>query len=500
MRFLPFLVALILVSHSVNAADYKWTVSASGWSFDGASPTQACNKYADWLTSYSQNWSYSVKSTLLLNPTRYRCYLEGRGTGPNEGGSVSDQQDAFRSGDSCPEGATYNDSTGSCDTPEPDPCESKAGQTALHEHQIGTLDNPSAPHVPPPGTICESKCQLAFSGSAPQDCYRYADGTKLNAAFCKYQYKYNGISCTDADTSTPDIFDQPPTKPPIDQKPLLTNATNCNDWVTNADGSRTRNCTANETFKQPGTMNCSTSGAALKCTPGTPPPAYSDKDKTQQTTEKANADGSTSTTTTTTTDKTTCYGTKPCTSTSKTETETSGTKPDGTPGDETKECEGDGCTESEEEENKDPSKDPEEGEEEESSVSGDGTCGAAPSCSGDAIQCAMLRQQHAMRCQQEEQDDFPGNKDDIKSLFQGERFQVEEGSETDVSSLFNTGTRFLPASCPADSNFSLTTNGGRTFGISYLPLCQLATDLGYLIVVAASLFFAIYVGRGVGGE
>lgn len=486
MRILLFLLAS-LSAQIVSAADYYFMVSGNNTQFPSA--TAAC----DWIVQVNSGRKVSV-----TNPSgnTWTCNFQVWASGAGVWGDRA--QNFSRFGDSCPSGTTFNPQTGSCDAPEPDPCESKAGQTALHEHQIGTLDNPSAPHVPPPGTICESKCQLAFSGSAPQGCYRYADGTKLNAAFCKYQYKYNGISCTDADTSTPDIFDQPPTKPPIDQKPLLTNATNCNDWVTNADGSRTRNCTANETFKQPGTMNCSTSGPALNCTAGTPPPAYSDKDTTQQTTEKANADGSTSTSTTTTTDKTTCYGTKPCTSTSKTETETGGTKADGTPADKTKECKGDNCTESDKD--KDPSKDPEEGEEEKSSVSGDGTCGAAPSCSGDAVQCAMLRQQHTMRCQQEEQDDFPGHKNDIKSLFQGERFQVEEGSETDVSSLFNTGTRFLPASCPPDSNFSLTTNGGRSFGISYLPLCQLATDMGYLIVVAASLFFAIYVGRGVGGE
>ena len=57
----------------------------------------------------------------------------------------------------------------------------------------------------------------------------------------------------------------------------------------------------------------------------------------------------------------------------------------------------------------------------------------------------------------------------------------------------------LAASTPARAELS-EINVAQQYGISYLPLCQLATDLGYLIIVAASLFFAIYVGRGVGGE
>ena len=394
-----------------------------------------------------------------------------------------------RSG-TCDQNTTYNPSTGECEAPQTDPCEAKAGQTSQHEHQIGTLDNPDAPHVPPPGTVCDNKCQLAFSGSPPKDCYRFVDGSKPNAAFCKYEYKFNGISCTDADTSTPDIFDQPPTKPPIDQKPLLTNATNCDDWVTNADGSRTRNCTANETFKQPGTMNCSTSGTALKCTAGTPPPAYSDKDTTQQTTEKTNPDGSTSTSTTTTTDKTTCYGTKPCTSTSKTETETSGTKPDGTPGDETKECKGDGCTESDKDEDKDPSKDPEAEEEEEgSSVSGDGSCPPAITCSGDAVQCAILRSQKEQECAIKEFQDIDQGEleSGVHSDLSGPDFEKGDVDSISLDSVLDTSST-IGGSCPALPEIVVTLAGqskSMDFDTGLSELCRYASLFSFLLVAFA---------------
>ena len=67
--------------------------------------------------------------------------------------------------------------------------------------------------------------------------------------------------------------------------------------------------------------------------------------------------------------------------------------------------------------------------------------------------------------------------------------------------MFNEGTRFLPASgCPQPKSFSLSTGGGRTFEFSFEPLCQFASDLSYLIVAAAGVFFAIYIGRASGGE
>ena len=193
-----------------------------------------------------------------------------------------------RSG-TCDQNTTYNPSTGECEAPQTDPCEAKAGQTSQHEHQIGTLDNPDAPHV-----ASSRHCLRQQVPTCPFPVLLQKTVTVLSMAqspmppFVSMSTNSMASVAPMPTPVPPDIFDQPPTKPPIDQKPLLTNATNCDDWVTNADGSRTRNCTANETFKQPGTMNCSTSGTALKCTAGTPPPAYSDKDTTQQTTEKTN--------------------------------------------------------------------------------------------------------------------------------------------------------------------------------------------------------------------
>lgn len=127
-------------------------------------------------------------------------------------------------------------------------------------------------------------------------------------------------------------------------------------------------------------------------------------------------------------------------------------------------------------------------------------CGTSLSCSGDAVGCAIARIQKDFSCRTQEGSDFPAQKDALKQLIGDPQFAPEPDTEINVGELFNRGTRFLPAACPPPKSLSLITNGGRAFEISYDPLCQLATDLGYLIVVAASIFYAIYVGRAAGGE
>jgi len=46
----------------------------------------------------------------------------------------------------------------------------------------------------------------------------------------------------------------------------------------------------------------------------------------------------------------------------------------------------------------------------------------------------------------------------------------------------------------------LKTNGGRTFALTYEPLCAAASDLGVLLLIGTSVFCALYVGRAFGGE
>jgi hypothetical protein len=134
------------------------------------------------------------------------------------------------------------------------------------------------------------------------------------------------------------------------------------------------------------------------------------------------------------------------------------------------------------------------------SAGGYANCDAPLACSGDAIACAQLELQKYEYCNGLEKSDFPGQQDDIADFLDQPDFEAEEDEEINLGEMFSEGTRFLPSSCPQAKSFSLTTNGGRTFSLSFEPLCQFASDLSYLIVAAAAVFYALYVGRAVGGE
>ncbi len=117
------------------------------------------------------------------------------------------------------------------------------------------------------------------------------------------------------------------------------------------------------------------------------------------------------------------------------------------------------------------------------------------------MQCAILRQQKELRCHAEEQADFEKHESAIEAAVQGDKFKLDEGSsEIELPTFVNQGTRFLPASCPAAETFSLRTSGGRSFEISYEPLCRAASDLSGLFVAVATVLAALYVGRSVGGQ
>lgn len=41
---------------------------------------------------------------------------------------------------------------------------------------------------------------------------------------------------------------------------------------------------------------------------------------------------------------------------------------------------------------------------------------------------------------------------------------------------------------------------GRSYSISWEPLCRFATAMGPIVVALASIFFAVFIGRGLKGS
>jgi len=479
--FIRFVIALGLMGWGqfVFAEDYYW--------YRQGNPSERYPSPAAGCTVYHPSF---VSIQFYYEGTVARCRV------PYQGSTVVEGTPAFnRGGTGCTSPKTYNPTTGTCEAPEPDKCEPTVGVEVEHRHRAGEFTGAGviAGRVDPPGSVCRDQCQYAFSGSAPSRAYRFENGDPIGV-FLAFKYRGNGVSCTGNESE----FAQP-----SDGTPVVEKQSECTNKVVHADGSQSYDCQAIELNIDPGNMECDlgTVGGELQCIPKPPSPQMTDKKVDQEIKEKTNPDGSKDTTTTTTTTTTKCTGVKSCSTSTTTNVSNNHTKADGTPGGESNTCTGPGCKDADGKTQEE--REEEEEEKNESKVTGGQTCEAAPACEGDAIQCAILKQQYEARCDFEESEDFESNKADIKGLFegQGDKFKLDEGSgDIDVPSFINQGTRFLPATCPAAESFSLTTAGGRTFTLSYEPLCRAATDLSGLFVAVATILAALYVGRSVGGN
>lgn len=479
--FIRLIVALGLMGWGqfVFAVDYYWVYSGKAGKYPSA--FQACEKSAI-KEGYDGGRIGSLVTGPGFNTPTFQCFFKS-GSGEVEKNHV------VRSGDSCPSETIYNPQTGECEAPEPEKCEPTIGNIITHQHKLGPIGGAS---TPPPGSICENECQYAFTDTPPKDVYRFVDPdpAQRDNAYGAYTYKGNGVECTGG----PSNFDQPPTVPPIDKKPELSHEQKCDQWVTGADGVTRRTCTSKDEYKNPGQLKCEDTNGYLKCTAGNPPPDYQQTNKTEETKKETNADGSTTTETNTTTDKTTCKGAKPCTSTSADEKETSGTNPDGTPGDGEKECTGTGCKPADKDNDGIP--DDEEAEEGEERTATLGSCDAPVSCSGDAIDCAVLQEEKSQRCLAEENSDYPKYKSEVESQLTEDKYQLEKET-VQVPGLLQGSTRFLPSSCPPPKSVSLS--GGKNITLEFDLFCNFASGIAPVIVALALLFGALYVGRSFGG-
>lgn len=477
-----------------KAEDYYWQMDGFG-QYTGT-PIQICRAYIADLPKYPSEAKPETASFYLLSETLGRC----RYTYVHNSGAVysTETPNLFRRGTGCTAPAVYNAQTGVCEAPEPDQCESTIGAVVHHEFRFASLGSDGNPSTDPPVTVCKAGCQYSHTFGDFSSKRDFGPPDQLVGSF---EYKGNGVSCTPS-ANNPSVFDQPPAKDPVTKAPEYATSNDCSGWETQPDGTLKRSCTANTSFKDEGEVECKggTAGAgfssSVKCTPSkNKPPQKSETNVEQETTKKDNPDGSSQTTTKTDTTKTECKGTKPCESTSKTETESENTDPNGNT---TKNgnCVGDGCNPDKGADDK-GDKDAEPGEERTATV---GTCDGGFTCTGDPIDCAILKQQKEQQCYAKEMGDFDSKKSEVAGLLQGEKFELNEGSgDIDVPSFITQGTRFLSPSCPPDRVVSLTM-AGRSVGLSFQPLCNFASGLGPFLVAVTAVICALYVGRSVGGN
>ncbi len=482
-RMLLILLAAGLWHSAASAEDYYWQSGQTGLRYSSA--TALCQAWVG-DTAY-----YRLGKMVFPSPDTVQCYRVRLSDSFEEYRSGG-----FRGGSSCPAGSEYNPTTGECVAPEEDECLPTRGDRISHRHKLGEINLGAIATTPPPATICQASCRYSdyeLDGKP----YRFVSGDP-SGAWANFFYFGDGVSCTAGDTES----DAPDSgKPKADSDKKCTNRVCLTVDESGNCQTFTYSCTETQTYTDPGKMDCDFgefNGSSV-CVPNSPSPQQTEKEVTTEVEEKHNPDGSTETTTTTTTNTTNCSGVGACSTTTTTNVSTSNTNGDGSDGGSSSTCTGADCKDGEGKSQAEREKQEKEEEEKQGSVSGE-SCDATVSCEGDAVQCAILRQQKEMRCEAEKQADFESNKTDIEGLFEGEKFQLDQ-TEIAAEGFINTAGRFLPANgCPSPENMNLRLNGGRSFELNYEPLCQAASDLSWLIVSIASLLAALYVGRSFGGS
>lgn len=475
------LVASVLFSSSAYSADYYWTSQIRPGNF--ASAYEACKP--------------SIGAPFGGTATFSRVDFGGSqssGTCVYVWGAANDEyrnENVYRGGDSCPTGKVYNPAKGSCDGPPEDKCKKAQGAVTKFNWK-STSDTPAK-------TVSLGGCEATISGiaiclssiSGGYNCSGNATitGEKMEGSSKGNSSECEGAACTD---------------------PVPQNQSSENPCQAVSTGSGFT-CTATKEESKPGSGKCGDFNGAWVCTQSPQPTSTKSTSKITQT-ATANSDGSTTTKTTTVTDTTSCKGIGNCTTGTTTTVVSGGTNSNGTSKPPSSNCSGPECgggtvgpgtgsgsAPGEEEE-------PEEEEEDKGQVSGDMVCGPTVACSGDVIQCAVLRQEHASRCADEEfrevtEKKVTDMKNDMTSEFAGKDYQaIKPTAETsfDLSNMIDTSSK-LSASCPVLPNLNYTWVDGSTRNLNFniSGLCTFLTYMGYLMVAFAMRRAAEIIATGI---
>ncbi|MBR7206704.1 hypothetical protein KB219_33705, partial [Pseudomonas aeruginosa] len=372
-----------------------------------------------------------------------------------------------RYGDTCPTGTEYDAAVGECKSP---PKECEVGTPNLFRSSnypiIVINGKNTVPSSPPSG--CLSGCAYEADSSRPTSCYRTPGST--TEGFCNYTLKSNGQNCS-ADSGNlggtgPSLSE--PNQPPVTDPPSDPNDPGCPkgySWSGTTCVKTPTDPTDPTDPKDPGGDGGGTGGGDGGGTGGGGDGGT------------GGGDGGTG-------------GGDGNGGTGGGDGDGGGTGGGGDGG-------GDGQC--------DPAKDPNKcgsG----SSISGDGDCKVAIQCNGDAIQCAIVRQEKAARCADEEFRTVDDKKiQDLKNTLAGEFSGPEyepikaTGENThDLSKLLDTSGRFSKA-CPVIPDVSFPWFGStQTVSLSSVSsdLCTYLQWFGYLLVAFAMRAAAEIIARG----
>lgn len=450
MRYIS-IALFLLFSHSAFALDYYW-LEQHVTSYPKASdPDGACDvsiRQRNPELAPGTPYIYSKKSVTKVTPVKYTCVMKR--VWRDSGKATSDSSVyVTRRGDACPPLTVLNPETGICEEP-PEDCSESQGQPAWHLSPTGKTRTdpagawPAGPASPTQLTMCSGACRYSYHNDGTDvNCGTVKGGDPL-VQFCLFQYKGTGEACNgDPNQYMGTIPPVPPTDPNDPTDP----ANNCGPGRVWSGTTCVPVIDPDDPCQQnPNAEGCSGGGDPGGGDPGGGDPGGGDP---------GGGDPG---------------GGDPCTANPTAE---------GCPG-------GGGG-----------GGDPDPGDDEEDVLDGL-TCDVPLECTGDAVQCAILDEQKRQNCEMEFTEEI---QDRIADDVAGDRYKLQEQT-VDLSSLFNEGLsagRWLPSSCPANETLSLSH---RSYTWSWEPQCEFAYSIAPLIVIGASIFFVIYVGRafGSGGD
>ena len=474
--FIWSLLAALLLWHSpASAEDYYWRYAGQNY----PSADAACAAHLDVMKE--MNSAYVDYRFELTSTISGKCVLLNK-NGASLGSAI-----IGRHGDGCTDG-TYDEVIGGCVPREEDKCLPTYGNPLDHEHYLGAIVLGVFPESSPPSALCEDSCQYDGWELIRQP-YRYQSGTPPGA-FAAYRYFGNGQQCAagDAEASAPGAGEAETEKNnKCDNKVCLTSDENgvCQQY--------TYSCEASETHTEPPTgCDFGKVNGEPVCVPNSPGPKLTEKDVKTDVEEKINEDGSKDTTTTTTTTTTNCNGEGSCSTSTTTNVNNKHTNADGSDGGESSTCTGPDCKDPSGKSPNDKKQEQEEKEENESKVSGDASCAAVPSCTGDAIQCAILRQTHTQRCADEKFQEVDAEElvAGVTGDMSGEGFQPfgeGERGNFDLAGMIDTSST-IGGSCPALPPITFTIRGvtkSVEFGTVMAEICKYASWFSFLMVAFA---------------
>ncbi|RCM71224.1 hypothetical protein PA31_03464 [Pseudomonas aeruginosa] len=459
------LLPSLFFARGVNAEQFYWVVASPSAVAGGSysSPSSACAVVFDYYKP-TTNWIKSVEP-VRRNDTVFDCFARGtNASGSAQSGNIGV---ISRRGESCQPGAEYDSAAGVCKEP---PKECEIGVPNLFRSSnypiIVINGKNTVPSSPPSG--CLSGCAYEADSSRPTSCYRTPGST--TEGFCNYTLKSNGQNCS-ADSGNlggtgPSLSE--PNQPPVTDPPSDPNDPGCPKGYSWSGTTCVKTPTDPTDPTDPGGDGGGTGGGDGGDGGGTGGGGDGGTGGGDGGTGGGDGNGGTG----------------------GGDGDGGGTGGGGDGG-------GDGQC--------DPAKDPNKcgsG----SSISGDGDCKVAIQCNGDAIQCAIVRQEKLARCADEEFRTVDEKKiQDLKNTLAGEFSGPEyepikaTGENThDLSKLLDTSGRFSKA-CPVIPDVSFPWFGStQTVSLSSVSsdLCTYLQWFGYLLVAFAMRAAAEIIARG----